>query len=290
MKRSRPGRGASSCRPTYGSTRRSKTRPSSSGTSTTSRSGSPDAGAPSSRTSRPRSSPISGTSGFDDETPRAHEPVLVAEVLAQLDPREGARYLDGTVGGGGHAAAILDASAPDGRLLGLDRDPAALVIATRELARFGDRAVLVRGNFAALDDLAGEHGFAPVDGVLLDLGLSSIQLADEDRGFSFRSTGPLDMRADPDLRETAADVVNSWAEKDLRRVFAEYGEEPEAAPLAGAIVRRPVKTPFGAADDLRRFVARVKTPRPRRIDPATPVFPALRIAVHHQPPNLEHRP
>jgi len=113
----------------------------------------------------------------------------VAEVLAQLDPRQGGRYLDATVGAGGHAAAILGAIAPEGRLLGLDRDPAALAIAGRELARFGDRAVLARGNFAVLDELAREHGFAPVDGVLLDLGLSSIQLADEERGFSFRSEG-----------------------------------------------------------------------------------------------------
>src|SRR6266550_5807441 len=224
MRRTRTGRGASSSRPTYGSTHRSRPKPSSSGTSTTSRSGSPDAGAPSSRTSRPRSSPISGTSGFSDESERLHEPVLVAEVLAQLGPREDARYLDGTVGGGGHAAAILDATAPGGRLLGLDRDPAALGIAARELARFGDRAVLTRANFAILDDVAGTHGFVPVDGVLLDLGLSSIQLADEERGFSFRSRGPLDMRADPDGRIRAADIVNSWAEKDLRRVFAEYGE------------------------------------------------------------------
>ncbi|MGH2471089.1 MAG: 16S rRNA (cytosine(1402)-N(4))-methyltransferase RsmH, partial [Candidatus Limnocylindria bacterium] len=211
----------------------------------------------------------------------------MAEVLAEFDPREGGRYLDGTVGGGGHAAAILDASAPSGRLLGLDRDPAALAIAARELARFGDRVVLARANFALLDDVAGEHGFAPADGVLLDLGLSSIQLADDERGFSFRSRGPLDMRAGPDLRETAADVVNSWTEKDLRRVFAEYGEEPEAARVAGAIVRRRVKTPFEAADDLGRFVAGVKTRRPRGIDPATRVFQALRIAVNDELANLE---
>src|SRR2546430_9362461 len=289
MRRTRTGRGASSSRRTYGTTRRSRPKPSSSGTSTTSRSGSPDAGAPSSRTSRPRSSPISGTSGFSDETQRLHEPVLVAEVLAQLDPRQGALYLDGTVGGGGHAGAILDANAPDGKLLGLDRDPAALAIAARELARFGDRAVLARGNFAVLDDLAGEHSFAPVDGVLLDLGLSSIQLADDERGFSFRSRGRLDMRSDPDLRTTAADLVNSWAEKDLRRVFAEYGEEPEAARGPGAIVRRRGQTPFGAAEDLGRFVAGVKTRRPRGIDPATRVFQALRIAVNDELANLEHR-
>ena len=211
----------------------------------------------------------------------------MAEVLAQLAPREGGRYLDGTVGAGGHAAAILDAAAPSGQLLGLDRDPAALGIATRELARFGDRVVLTRANFAFLDDVAGAHGFVPVDGVLLDLGLSSIQLADEERGFSFRSRGPLDMRADPDGRIRAADIVNSWAEKDLRRVFAEYGEEPEAARVAGAIVRRRVKVPFEAADDLGRFVAGVKTRRPRGIDPATRVFQALRIAVNDELANLE---
>ncbi len=211
----------------------------------------------------------------------------MAEVLAELAPREGGRYLDGTVGAGGHAAAILDAAAPSGRLLGLDRDPAALGIATRELARFGDRVVLTRANFAFLDDVAGAHGFVPVDGVLLDLGLSSIQLADEERGFSFRSRGPLDMRADPDGRIRAADIVNSWAEKDLRRVFAEYGEEPEAARVAGAIVRRRVKAPFEAADDLGRFVAGVKTRRPRGIDPATRVFQALRIAVNDELANLE---
>ena len=237
--------------------------------------------------SRPKSNPISGTSGFNDETQRAHEPVLVAEVLAQLDPHSGGHYVDGTVGGGGHAAAILDTRAPDGKLLGLDRDPAALAIAARELARFGDRAVFARRNFAVLDELAGEHGFAPVDGVLLDLGLSSIQLADDERGFSFRSAGPLDMRADPDLRQTAADVVNSWAEKDLRRVFAEYGEEPEAGRVAGASVRRRGQTPFQAADDLGRFVAGVKTRRPRGIDPATRVFQALRIAVNDELANLE---
>jgi len=298
MKRIRTGKGGSSSRHTSASTPPSGTKPSSSETPTTSRSGNRDGGAPSSRGSRAESRTISGTSGFENarnpggssrgEAPRiAHEPVLLAEVLAQLAPREGGRYLDGTVGGGGHATAILEASGPDGWLLGLDRDPAALAIAARELARFADRAVLARANFAFLDDVAGEHGFVPLDGVLLDLGLSSIQLADEERGFSFRSRGPLDMRADPDGSVRAADVVNSWAEKDLRRVFAEYGEEPEAARVAGAIVRRRVKAPFEAADDLGRFVAGVKTRRPRGIDPATRVFQALRIAVNDELANLE---
>ena len=217
---------------------------------------------------------------------RIHEPVLLAEVLAQLAPREGGRFLDGTVGGGGHAAALLDRTAPAGRLLGLDRDPAALAIARRELARFGDRATLVNANFAVLDDVAREHDFGRFDGVLLDLGLSSIQLADESRGFSFRAAGPLDMRADPQLDLTAADIVNTWDERDLRRIFAELGEEPEAARVAGAIVRRRARGPFVAADELGRFVAGVKTRRPSRTDPATRVFQALRMTVNDELGNL----
>ena len=217
---------------------------------------------------------------------RLHEPVLLAEVLAQLGPGEGGRFLDGTVGAGGHAAGILERTAPSGRLLGLDRDPAALAIARRELERFGDRAVLVHENFAVLDEVAGRHGFVPLDGILLDLGLSSIQLADDARGFSFRSGGPLDMRADPDLRESAADLVNTWPAADLRRIFAELGEEPEAMRVANAIVRRRARTPFLTADDLGRFVAGVKTRRPRKIDPATQVFQALRMAVNGEVPNL----
>ncbi len=191
------------------------------------------------------------------------------------------------MGAGGHAAALLQRSAPDGRLLGLDVDPAALEIARRQLARFGDRAVLVRANFAVCDVVAGRLAFAPVDVVLLDLGLSSIQLADERRGFSFRSAGPLDMRADPDLTATAADVVNTWPERDLRRIFAELGEEPEAGRVAGAISRRRVTRPFETADDLGRFVAGVKAKRPRGTDPATRVFQAIRIAVNDELGNIE---
>lgn len=191
------------------------------------------------------------------------------------------------MGAGGHAAAILERSAPDGVLLGLDVDPAALEIAGRELARFGRRVVLARANFAVCDAVAREHSLAPVDAVVLDLGLSSIQLADERRGFSFRSAGPLDMRADPDLADTAADIVNGSDERELRRIFAEYGEEPEAGRVAGAIARRRVTRPFETADDLGRFVAGVKTKRPRGTDPATRVFQAIRIAVNDELGNLE---
>ena len=225
---------------------------------------------------------------MDDGSGRLHEPVLLAEVLAQLDPREGDRFLDGTVGGGGHAEAILDRSAPDGRLLGLDVDPAALAEAHRVLSRFGDRAVLAQGNFALCDVLARGHGFDQLDGVLFDLGLSSIQLADAQRGFSFRAEGPLDMRADPGLPVTAADIVNSWDQNDLRDVFARYGEEPEAARIAAAIVRRRTREPFLTADDLGRFVFGVKQQKRRGgSDPATRVFQALRIAVNDELANLE---
>jgi 16S rRNA (cytosine1402-N4)-methyltransferase len=135
--------------------------------------------------------------------------------------------------------------------------------------------------------VAREHGFDQIDGALLDLGLSSIQLADEERGFSFRAEGPLDMRADPDLRLTAADIVNSWDQPELRRVFAEYGEEPEAGRIAGAIVRRRAREPFLTADDLGRFVFGVKQQRSRSVDPATRVFQALRIAVNDELANIE---
>jgi 16S rRNA (cytosine1402-N4)-methyltransferase len=208
-------------------------------------------------------------------------------VVEHAAPGPGGRFIDGTVGAGGHAAALLERSAPDGRLLGLDVDPAALEIAGRELARFGDRAVLVRSNFALLDVVARRLAFAPVDAVVLDLGLSSIQLADERRGFSFRAEGPLDMRADPTLRETAADLVNTRPERELRAMFGELGGESEAGRVAAAIARRRVKQPFETADDLARFVAGVKRSRRRGIDPATHVFQALRIAVNDELGNLE---
>jgi 16S rRNA (cytosine1402-N4)-methyltransferase len=234
-----------------------------------------------------RGTPAAGGGDRDHSDGRLHEPVLLAEVLAQLDPREGGRFLDGTVGAGGHAEAILDRTGPSGRLIGLDVDPAALAEARRVLIRFGERAVLVRSNFALLDVVASGHGLAPLDGILLDLGLSSLQLADERRGFSFRAEGPLDMRADPDLSVTAADIVNSWDERELRRSFGELGEETEAGRVAAAIVRRRMREPFLAADDLGRFVAGVKTQRRRGIDPATRVFQALRIAVNHELENLQ---
>src|SRR2546425_951148 len=250
---------------------------------TTSRSGRRRAGA---NTSRPPRAPWRSalrTSG----SRWPHEPVLLDEVVAALQPASGGRFVDGTVGGGGHAARILERTTPNGRLLGMDVDSRALEVARERLAPFGERAVLVQANFASCDDVAGQRGFLGCDGVLFDLGLSSIQLADDSRGFSFRSEGPLDMRADPGLELTAADLVNGTNERELARIFAEYGEEPEARRIAAAVSRRPTTRPFETAADLGRFVAGVKQKRPRSVDPSTRVFQALRIAVNHEFENLE---
>ena len=199
-----------------------------------------------------------------------------------LAVRPGGVYIDGTVGGGGHAEAILESSAPDGRLLGLDRDPGALEAAGERLARFGGRAVLRHGSFARLAALA--EGFAPVDGVLLDLGLSSLQLADPARGFAFSQEGPLDMRFDPTAPgPTAADLVNGLPVKELAALLYRYGEERQAGRIAEAIVAaRPLETTRQLAEVIERAVG-----RRGRIHPATRTFQALRIAVNKELEALE---
>ena len=217
--------------------------------------------------------------------PSAHVPVLLREVLHFLRPRPGGVYIDATVGGGGHAEAILEASAPDGRLLGLDADPDALGRSQRRLHRFERRVVLVHANFDRLQPIAERYGFVPADGVLMDLGVSSDQLADAARGFSFLRPGPLDMRMDPSLPHTAADLINSLDEDDLAHLIRAYGEEPRARRIARAIVRaRPMYTTTELAD----LIARVVPRRPgQRLHPATRVFQALRIAVNDELGALE---
>jgi len=216
------------------------------------------------------------------ERTAVHVPVLLQRVLAFLKARPGGTYVDGTVGGGGHAEAILARSFPDGRLLGLDRDPAALAVAGRRLAPFGERVTLRHGSFAHLTALA--EGFAPADGVLLDLGLSSLQLADPARGFAFSQEGPLDMRFDPTAGgPTAADLVNGLSVKELTSLLYRYGEERQARRIAEAIVAaRPLHT----TAELARVVEGV-TGRRRRIHPATRTFQALRIAVNWELEALE---
>ena len=170
-------------------------------------------------------------------------PVLYAEVMDGLAPRAGGRYIDGTLGAGGHAAGILERSAPDGWLLGFDRDPAAVAFAARRLASFGERATLVASSFGDMADIAPARGFGVVDGVLLDLGLSSRQLDDAGRGFSFLQEGPLDMRFDARGGPTAADLVNNLSAEELADIFFRYGEEQQSRRIARLIVtHRPFAT------------------------------------------------
>jgi 16S rRNA (cytosine1402-N4)-methyltransferase len=213
-----------------------------------------------------------------------HLPVMVEEVMAALSTHAGSFTIDATVGGGGHAIRILEASAPDGPLLGLDADAAAIARSTQRLRRFGARVTLRQANFEALATVAAAAGFAPVDGILLDLGLSSHQLADETRGFSFRSSGPLDLRFDPRTGQPASVLLAELDANELARILREYGEEPFAGRIARAIIRERDTAPIATADRLAGLVARA-TPVPRharRIHPATRTFQALRIAVNRE--------
>ncbi len=214
--------------------------------------------------------------GVGHPSTRFHEPVLVAEVVAFLAPRPGKAFLDATVGLGGHAEALLARGA---RVVGIDRDPEALARARERLARFGDHLTLLRGDFRDLRSLLAPLGIPSLDGVLFDLGVSSLQLLSPERGFSFSADGPLDMRMDPDASTTAADLVNGLPEPDLARILLEYGEERYARRIARAIVRgRPVHT----TRQLASLVARLYPPGRHRIHPATRTFQALRIAVNDE--------
>ena len=165
-----------------------------------------------------------------------HQPVLAEEVLTVLAPASGSLQIDATVGGGGHTERILEATNPDGRLLGLDADGAAIARVARRLGRFGDRVVLREANFRDLETVAPEAGFPAVDGLLFDLGLSSFQLADAERGFSFRTEGRLDMRFDPSRGVPAAELLATLDTAELTALFRRYGEEPFAPRIARAVV------------------------------------------------------
>jgi 16S rRNA (cytosine1402-N4)-methyltransferase len=205
----------------------------------------------------------------------AHIPVLFQEVLAGLQPHAGGKYIDGTLGAGGHAAGVLKQSVPDGQLLGLDCDPAALAVAREALAPFGQRATLQQASYVEIE--AAAAGFAPVDGILLDLGLSSLQLADPARGFAFQADGPLDMRFNPHSTLTAAEIVNEWPLEELAGIFFRYGEERHSRKISQAIgAARPLHT----TRELAEVVAGAVGGRREKIHPATRVFQALRIAVN----------
>ncbi len=207
-----------------------------------------------------------------------HIPVLYHEVLEYLRPQPDGRYLDATLGAGGHTAGILEASAPTGRVLGFDRDPEAITFARRRLAQYIDRVAFVNASYVEMSRLAPANGFGQLDGVLLDLGLSSRQLSDAERGFSFMKDGPLDMRFDPTQGETAADLINNLSETELVDIFWKYGEERRSRRLARAIVNN---RPFYTTRQLAELVAAQVKGR-ERIHPATRIFQALRIAVNRE--------
>ena len=208
-----------------------------------------------------------------------HAPVMLAEALQGLDVQPGGRYVDCTVGGGGHALAVMEAAAPGGLLLGLDADREALETARRRLQPYGDSVRLVQANFRELEATCRKTGFVPVHGVLFDLGLSSLQLADPGRGFSFQTEAPLDMRFSDSQTVTAEEIVNRYDERELANLIYRYGEEPASRRIAGAIVRaRPLKT----TTELAGVVSKAAGGGRRKIHPATRTFQALRIAVNDE--------
>ena len=207
-----------------------------------------------------------------------HEPVLLSEVLAALEPRCGGVYVDATFGGGGYTRAIL--ARADCRVIALDRDPHA-VERGRELARHEPRLTMLEGCFGDMADLLSAVAIDRVDGVVLDIGVSSFQLDDPGRGFSFRADGPLDMRMGSD-GPTAADLVNGLAESELTRLFRDLADEPEARFVARAIARRRAERPFATTADLAELVAATKRRNKPGRHPATLVFQALRMAVNDE--------
>jgi 16S rRNA (cytosine1402-N4)-methyltransferase len=217
--------------------------------------------------------------GEDFAPTMTHKPVLYKEIIHALHPQRGGRYVDGTLGAGGHARGILEACTPDGQLLGLDVDPQALALARETLAPYEGRVHLVQASHISLAEQLAALKWDAVDGIVLDLGASSMQFDNPQRGFSFMQDGPLDMRFGPHALQSAADLVNSLPEKDLADLIFEYGEDRDSRKIARAIVQnRPLHT-------TRELVAVIEKASPRRGDrlhPATQTFQALRIAVNDE--------
>ena len=213
-----------------------------------------------------------------------HRPVLYHEIILALQPESSGRYIDATVGAGGHAWGILDASGPEGQLLGMDVDPQALALAAERLAVFGKRAALVQASYITLSDQMKRMEWQSVQGIVIDLGLSSMQLDTPERGFSFQSEGPLDMRFDPNGPLTAFDVVNQWDEHELADLIWRYGEEQHSRRIARAIIQgRPLHSTL----ELANLIARAAGGRKTGIHPATRTFQALRIVVNQELEGLE---
>ncbi len=209
-----------------------------------------------------------------------HHPVLLPQVIGSLQPQSKGLYIDATFGLGGHARAILAASAPEGKLLGIDRDREALERGSQRLARYAGRLELQHGDFADVRIIAGRKQFEPCDGILADLGVSSFQLEQAERGFSFQRFGPLDMRMDTASGLTAAEVVNRYPEVELAALIYKYGEDPRSRRIARAIVRaRPLEDTLSLAEVVSRAV---RSGRRAKIHPATRTFQALRIFVNDE--------
>lgn len=216
-----------------------------------------------------------------DATP--HLPVLLQPIITALQPRPNGRYVDGTLGAGGHSASILKESAPTGELLGLDVDPQALHLATHRLSSFGGRAHIVRASYTCMKVEAEKLGWPLVDGILLDLGVSSMQLDTPERGFSFLRNGPLDMRFSPAATSSAAELVNTAAEDELAGIIFKYGEERLSRKIARLIVaNRPFSTTTELADLILKHIGKKE-----HIHPATRTFQALRIAVNQELESVE---
>src|SRR2546426_1623535 len=206
-----------------------------------------------------------------------HTPVLLEEVMKFLDPKPGGRFIDATLGAGGHTRAILERTAPDGRVLAIDQDELALAAARESLQSSGSRLIMEHSNFKNIAPLAAGHGFLEVEGVLADIGISSMMVDDPSRGFSFMREGPLDMRMDRTQDLTAADVVNTYAEKEIADILYTYGEERRARPIAPSIVGG---RPFRLTTGLPRAVQRVMGGPPCRVHPATPELQRLPVLLH----------
>jgi 16S rRNA (cytosine1402-N4)-methyltransferase len=217
-----------------------------------------------------------------------HKPVMVKEIAESLSCKRGGIYVDGTVGGGGHAYEILERTAPNGLLIGIDLDDEALIEAEKSLRSFGERKILVKGNFADVAAIITSLNIKLVDGILLDLGVSSHQLENAERGFSFSLEAPLDMRMDRSRGFTACDLVNHFSEKELEKVIRDYGEEKMARRIARAIIKKRKAEPLLTTTDLAAVVYEAASSgyRLQRIDPATRTFQAIRIAVNNELDNL----
>jgi len=220
------------------------------------------------------------------EEPR-HKPVLLEEAIKFLLGQPGGIYVDGTVGSGGHARLILEKTAPEGRLIGLDWDAQAIKRATQNLASFGTRAILINKNFKEIGEVLKSLAIAKVNGILLDLGISGEQIEDGERGFSFQRDGPLDMRMSVELTTTARDLVNNLSAGELRDIFRRYGEEKWAGRIAKAIVRQRQSAPINSTGELVKIIKKAIPFSPSRLHPATRTFQALRLAVNKELENLE---